>query len=440
MLGDRIVVALLVLVMFTSGADLLVMTPLLPAVARDLGVGADLGGLWITAYAVATGLFALVFGPVSDRFGRRRVLQVGMAVLTVGTVVCAFANSFETMLAARSLAGAGAGMLVTSTTSFAGDHFESEQRAVAMGWVMSGFFLALIVAVPIGAWLAGAFGWSRMFLILSAFAGVLALGLLALPVPRFEERTATLSLPSAAQAYGELLWDRRVAGVLAMSFSIGLSMTMFSVYTSPWLATTFGLDTQARGLVYAAGGPAVLLGAPLAGRLSNHFGRVSLVLAGSLLMGSMQLLMPLTGWLQEQGRSAVEDFSHWGHGPWPLLVPPVLIFFMCMAAGATRSAPFQTLTLEVARSSQRGTVSALRNSSNQLGSGLGAAFGGFLWSAFDHPYVVICVLCAGVTFAGAVALRQLVGQDRPMASSSDPRPNPAVGNAHSALQRPDSAA
>lgn len=403
------------LVMFISGADLLIMTPILPAVADDLGVGPDLGGLWVTAYAVTTALFALAFGPVSDRFGRRRMLAAGMVVLFAGTAACAFAHSFTSMLLARSLAGSGAGLLVTSTTSYAGDHFPPERRAVVVGWVMSGFFASLILAVPLGAWLAGAFGWPTMFLILSAGAAALAVGLWVLPPARFEERSDSLSFSGAARAYTELISDPKVAGVLIMSFSVGLAMTMFSVYTSPWLAETFGLDTADRGLVYAAGGPAVLLGGPVAGRLSNHFGRVSLVLAGSILMGSMQLLMPFTTWSRDwlARGSAFEGFSAFGVDPWPYAVPPIVIFFLCMAAGATRSGPYQTLVLEVAPKSRRGATSALRNGCNQLGSGLGAALGGFFWSRLDPAYGVICVVAAAVTFGGAFALRALVGSDRP---------------------------
>lgn len=414
MASERGIVAILLLVMFTSGADLLVMTPILPTLAEELGVGSDLAGLWVTAYAVATGVFALAFGPVSDRFGRRAVLRGGLVVLLLGTAACAASTGFFSLMAARFVAGAGAGMLVTSTTSYAGDHFGPERRAVVMGWIMSGFFLALILAVPIGAFLTAALGWPRMFLVLSAFAGLVGLGVGALPRPRFEVRSERLSLGSAARTYVGLLGERKVVGVLLMSFAIGLSMTMFSVYSSPWMAETFGLDVAHRGLVYAAGGPAVLLGGPIAGRLSNHFGRVSLVVSGSVLMGLMQLLMPWTELVGAQlAGPHLDGFRLFGTQPWPVVAPALFVFFLALAAGATRSGPFQTLALEVSPSETRGAVSALRNAFNQLGSGLGAATGGFLWSHLSPAYGAICGLAAVITFAGAFGLRRLVGSDKP---------------------------
>ena len=416
--GDRLIVSVLLLVTFTSSTDLLVMTPILPAVAAHFEVGSGIAGLWITAYAAATGIFALAFGPVSDHFGRRALLQLGMTVLMLGTFACGFAWSFETMVSARFLAGAGAGILVTSTTTYAGDHFEPEQRAIMMGWIMSGFFLSLIFAVPIGAVLTEAFGWQQMFIILSIQCALVGSMLFILPHPRYEQRSLRLSLTSASTTYARLLRSPRVAGVLTMSLSIGMAMTMFSVYSSPWLADTFGLGTGERGLIYAAGGPAVLLGGPLAGKLSNHLGRVSLVVTSSILMGSMQLIMPLTALASEHlsSLSSLASFSHFGHLPWPVVLPALAVFVLTLMAGATRSGPFQTLVLEVSSAGERGAISALRNSCNQLGSGLGAALGALLWSQFQPGYGKICILAASITFFGAFILRRLVGPDRPLIS------------------------
>lgn len=415
--SDRVIVGVLLLVMMTAGTDHLVMTPILPSAAQDLNVGPDIAGLWISVYALGTAFFALTFGPISDRFGRQAVLRLGITVLTLGTFLCGWATSSNAMLMARFTAGAGAGMLVTSTTSFAGDHFSHEHRAVVVSWIMGGFFLSLIIAVPIGALLADAFGWRVMFLVIAGFASVVAaLLFFILPTPQYEQRSKQLSVGKAAQTYRRLLITPPVMGILLMSMSIGLSMTMFSVYSSPWMAATFGLNTAERGMVYAVGGPAVLIGGPLAGRLSNQWGRVHLVIAGSTLMGLMQLLMPLTMFINDQllGTDKFQSYSSIGNTPWPLMTPAIAVFFLTMAAGATRSGPFQTLALEVSPVDERGAVSALRNGFNQLGSGLGAALGAFLWSYFDSGYLAICIVAACITFLGAFLLRSLVGSDCPM--------------------------
>lgn len=418
--ADRFAVVLLCLVMFTSGADMLIMTPILPQVAEDLGVGIDVAGLWVTSYSIATATFALIFGPISDRVGRKPVLLGGIVVLAAGTAGCGFAERYDLMLAARFVAGAGAGLLVTSTTSYVADYFDDEHRAVVMGYVMSGFFLSLILAVPLGAFLAGAFGWQHMFLVFTGFAALVAVGLAFLPRTSTERDESALSVGRALKNYATLIRDPKVLGVLLMSAAIGASMTMFSVYTSPWLERTLGFDTTDRGLVYAVGGPAVLVGGPIAGRLSNRFGRVALIVAGSVLMAAMQLVMPFTPLLSDRLRVtfASSTLAHLGDVAWPVALPALLVFFLAMLAGSTRSAPFQTLALEIVRPDQRGALAAIRNTFNHGGSGLGAALGGAMWASVDRPYLFVCLLAAVLTVAGVVLLRVLVGRDTPSVRGS----------------------
>lgn len=408
---DRGVLLVLAAVLFTSASDMLIVTPVLPAMAADLGVGVDAAGLWVTAYAVATAGFALVFGPISDRVGRKPVLIAGLVVLGLGSALCALATTYTGMLAARFAAGTGAGMLMTSTTAFAGDHFPSDLRAEAVGWVMSGFYLAVVLSVPLGSALAEAFGWSNMFLAYTALAAVVALGVAALPRPRSEQRTPQLSLTGALGGYRGLLGQRRALGVLLMSGSIGMAMTMYMVYASPWMEVRFGFDTTVRGAVYAIGGPAVILAGPISGRLSNRFGRVRMIVAGSSLMGMTQVAMyhsPAWGEALFAGVD-LSGVAALGDRAWPLALPALVVFFVSMVSGTTRSSPFQTLTLEVVPSEQRGAISALRNTFNQGGAGVGAAIGGLVWTDDGTGYRTICLLAAATTALGITALAVMVG-------------------------------
>ncbi|NJK89405.1 MAG: MFS transporter, partial [Myxococcales bacterium] len=398
--ADRRVVAILFAIMFIGGADHLVINPTLPQMARDRRIPVELGGLWVTAYALATGIFAVAFGPISDRLGRRVILELGVVAHTLGLVVCGLAPSFEALVIARFVAGAGAGLIVTSNASFVGDHFPPQARAVAMGWVLSGFFSSMILAVPLGAFLSESFGWRNMFFCLGlASAAVGAAAVLYLPRPRFEERTTSLSLQDALRSYGRLLADKRVIGVLLMSASIGLSMTIFSVYTSPWLEATFGMSTLERGLMYMVGGPAVVLGGPLSGALSNRYGRVPVVVAGSALLSIALAFMPFSGAfvssLEPLGARVPAAF-----GIWISALPALAIFFIVMGLGSIRAGPFFTLAIEVVPPQSRGAMSALRNAFNQGGAAFGAALGGFLWANLRSPYLAICFMASLIGLLG----------------------------------------
>jgi len=399
-------------VMFTSGADLLVINPTLPEMAADLGVSVELASTWVSAYALATGSFALLFGPISDRLGRRRILLAGLATLTSGVMACALATDFWTLVAARFVAGAGAGMLVTSTTSYVGDHFDDGTRAIAMGWVMSGFFLSLILAVPIGAWLAHSLGWANMFKALAGVSGLtFLLVLTTVGDPRYERRSTRLSLGSALSGYGRLLMSGPAFGVLLFSASIGMSMTMFSVYTAPWLEEAYGFTTLDRGLMYGVGGPAILIGGPLSGKLANRLGRLRLVSIGTCSMALMLLMMPLTPEASHVLASLFPDVGgpSWGTVPVLWVAPTALVFFLAICSGTTRSGPYMTLALEVVEPDQRGAMSALRNAFNHGGGTLGATLGALVWAHAPYRYPAVCVASAAATLGGLVLLRHLMG-------------------------------
>lgn len=426
---DRWTVGLMMAVMFTSGADLLVINPTLPQMATDLGVSVELASTWVSAYALATGTFALLFGPISDRLGRRRILLAGLATLTAGMMACALSPDFWTLVAARFVAGAGAGMLVTSTTSYVGDHFDDDTRAIAMGWVMSGFFLSLILAVPIGAWLAHTLGWPNMFKTLAGVSGTtFLLVLTTVGDPRYEKRSRQLSLGSALSGYRRLLIHGPALGVLLFAASIGVSMTMFSVYTAPWLEEVYGFSTLDRGLMYGVGGPAILIGGPLSGRLANKLGRLRLVSFGTCSMALMLLVMPLTPEAGELLSGLLPGASgiNWGNVSIWVVIPTALVFFLAICSGTTRAGPYMTLALEVVEPDQRGAMSALRNTFNHGGSTLGASLGAVVWAHAPARYPAVCIASAAVTLGGLLLLRRLMGPAARVAAEEGEAHPPSV--------------
>ena len=100
---DWLILLILWLVMFTVSSQFLIIAPLLPRIEVTLGVDPSWLGYLVTAYAAAVGSFAIVAGPVSDRFGRRRILQLGTAGFAGALLLHGFADSFASMLAILSL-------------------------------------------------------------------------------------------------------------------------------------------------------------------------------------------------------------------------------------------------------------------------------------------------------------------------------------------------
>src|SRR6187399_1645625 len=107
----RWVLAALWVVNFTASVQFLIVAPILPRIGEQLHVHTDSLGVLVTAYAAAVGVFALVGGPISDRFGRRPILVAGAAIMAMALLAHGLVGTVPQLMAVRSLAGVGSGLL-----------------------------------------------------------------------------------------------------------------------------------------------------------------------------------------------------------------------------------------------------------------------------------------------------------------------------------------
>jgi EmrB/QacA subfamily drug resistance transporter len=148
----------------------------LPAIERDLQAsGGDIGWL-VNAYLLPLGALVLLGGVAGDRYGRRRLFQLGTAVFTLASLACALAPSFAALLAARALQGIGAALLMPASLALLGTAFRGEARGRAIGtWAAAGAITGALGPV-IGGWLVDTVNWRAIFLVNLPIAA-LALGL-----------------------------------------------------------------------------------------------------------------------------------------------------------------------------------------------------------------------------------------------------------------------
>lgn len=164
------VVACLFLVLFLGVADNQILSPLLPAIRAQFGKSSSDMGYLFSGYSFCAGLSVLIWGPLSDAFGRKRGLLCGLAVFTAGSLISFLATGFFMLLAGRIVTGMGASMLSLNSIAYAADFFPYENRGWAMGSILSSYFAALIFGIPLGSWLADAFGWKTVFGVIGGIA------------------------------------------------------------------------------------------------------------------------------------------------------------------------------------------------------------------------------------------------------------------------------
>ena len=241
------------------GLILPVMPDLLRAVSGGTLADAALwGGVLATSYAVMQFLFAPVLGNLSDRYGRRPVLLLSLAVMAAGYVVMATTQSIWVLLAARIVGGMAAATQATAN-AFIADISTPEQKAGRYGLVGAAFGMGFVLGPLLGG-LLGELGTRAPFLAAAALATAnLVLGALVLPetVPAALRRRFELI---RANPFGALAHTGRLPGVGRLLAVYFLYEFAFVVYPATWAYFTqarFGWDPATIGLSLALFGIAV---------------------------------------------------------------------------------------------------------------------------------------------------------------------------------------
>src|ERR1041384_7473027 len=142
-----VVMAILFLIFFLGNSDNQMVSPLLPLIAAELQL--DVGGLFVPAYALAAAPAALLIGPVSDKFGRRRFLLMASILFCVSVLSVFLIRDVRALASIRILTGLSSGTFSTCSIAYVASYFPYKRRGVAMSVVQAGYFAALVVGVPV---------------------------------------------------------------------------------------------------------------------------------------------------------------------------------------------------------------------------------------------------------------------------------------------------
>jgi predicted MFS family arabinose efflux permease len=378
----RLALFTLWLLVFAAAGQIIIVAPILPRIAEQLAMEEGPLGLLITVYAVALAALTLVVGPVSDRFGRRRVILAGTAAMAAALLAHSWADSFGSLLALRALAGAAGGVLSGASVAYVGDTFPAGRRGWANGWVLSGFAVGQILGIPAGIALAEAFGFRAPFLAFGA-AMLAAFGLAfgALPQPAGARSDVPLTLKGALRGYRDLVRGRETGAAALVFLVLFGGVGLFVVYFPVWLERSLGFSAGAVSAVYALGGTANVLTGPQAGRLSDRVGRQPVIVAASLGLGVVMAATPLAQALPVAAYAA---------------------FAGIMALAAARISPLQALLTELVPGPRRGSFMSLTTATGNAGFALGSAVAGVLYAAAGFGANALAAGASAVVGAGLV--------------------------------------
>src|SRR5579884_1021682 len=158
----RPIVAGLMLSMFLVALDGTIVSTAMPRIVGELG-GFALYAWVPSVYLLTTAVSTPIYGKLSDLFGRKRVLFVGIALFLLGSVLSGAAPTMLTLIVFRALQGLGAGAVQPVTTTMIGDIFSLEQRARMQGLFSSVWGVSSVIGPLLGGFLVDNVGWRWIF-------------------------------------------------------------------------------------------------------------------------------------------------------------------------------------------------------------------------------------------------------------------------------------
>lgn len=347
------IVAIVGAVQFVNILDFMMVMPLGPDFARDLGIDVGYIGVVGGTYTAAAAVGGLLGAGLLDRLDRRTALGLAMLGLAVGTLAGAFATSFPTLLMARAVAGLFGGPATSVAGSIIADVVPPERRGRAMGKVMAAFSVASVLGVPAGLEIARLGTWRAPFVVVAlASAVITTLALRQLPSMRGHLVAGARGVPLRALFGTRDVWAAyAIVGLSTVSAfalipNISAHVQLNLHYPRAWL-----------GALYMAGGIVSLGVMQIVGRLVDRVGSAQVTLVG--VLGFCGVV-----WL-----GFIDDGAH---------LPVIGIFMAFMAVQSTRNVAQQTLLSKVPGPSERAGFMSIQSAVQHLASAIGA----FASSAF----------------------------------------------------------
>lgn len=285
--------------------------PAMTPIAHSLGTSPAVVAYALSLFMIGFATAPVIFGPLSDRFGRRPILLMGCALFAVSGWGCALARTMPVFMSWRLLQGAGAGVGTVLAVSLTRDFFEGSMARARLSYLTTLGALAPMVAPTLGVLILGMGGWRSIYGLLGTVGLVLIVAVgLALEEPTTRERLRSLSARQLLGSYQRVLGNRayRSYGLVSVlnfgclfAYITGSPLLLINtlgasprVYALLFALTSFGfmLGGAVNGRLNMLGVPAArLLGTGLALTVSTSVGLLALSVCGAARLGIVAPLL-----------------------------------------------------------------------------------------------------------------------------------------------------
>ena len=252
--------------------------PALPSIGQSLGASMNAVQASLMAFFISLGIGQLIYGPVSDRVGRKLPLYFGLLLFAASSIGCALAPDIHTLVVLRFVQGLGACAGMVVPRAVVRDLHTGVEAARLMALLMLVFSVSPILAPLIGSLLIESFGWRSVFWAVTAIAvGLLLLLTFALPETRPAAQRVESSVRSALAAYGVLLRDTRFLGLIMIG-AFGSAAFFVYLANSPFVMINhYGLSPREYSIAFGVNAASFIGVSQFTARLTGRFGLAPVV-------------------------------------------------------------------------------------------------------------------------------------------------------------------
>lgn len=271
------------LMAFLANGDNYAAAPLLINISQDLNLTISAAAMSVTAYMLSFGVFTLLFGPLSDRFGKVKIINTAAIGTSVFSILGATTFNLTSLIFFRAMNGAFGAGIFPVTIALIGESFEPKDRQKALGKLMGMMFLGAASASAIGGALAYMGSWRLVYLIYGV--GELILSIIMLKI--LERDKPVVNKLSIISAYKNALTNYRFMRTVMLIFLMGFTVFGTFTYSGKLIQELTGFNIFIVGLILSVFGVGTVIGGRIAPKLKNTLDYKFLISAG--LLGALSL-------------------------------------------------------------------------------------------------------------------------------------------------------
>ena len=289
--------------------------PAFPIMARDLATDAESIQLTLSVYMVGFALSQTIFGPISDRFGRKPTIMIGTSIYLVASVACALATTVEQLIVFRLFQSIGAAAAPVVARAVVRDMFTREEAARMYSVVTTVVAIAPVVAPVLGGFIVVWLGWRANFWVLTGFgASAMLLVIVMLPETNRNPDPNATRIGQMLRNFATMLSNRAYLGYVLTVMGNFSGLFAYLLGASFVLVDQLGMSPTSFGLSFGAASVGFMSGAFLGSRIVRYAGVERMCLAGTFFTAAGGTLVFVLIW---------SDMI----SIWSIIVPTIVYFF-----------------------------------------------------------------------------------------------------------------